>query len=95
MKEQNYEHQKNITTNGLPGIGHVIPGWVCYTRSRTYNHSCHEARLTERTSADAALPTGGRSLAYYLVSSVSDCGETLVGRDALGAARPLPAPCPR
>jgi len=60
-----------------------------------YSHSCHEGGITQRSSADTAVPTGGRHLAYYLVTSVSDCGETLLGKDGSGASRPLPAPCPR
>ena len=82
----------SITWTDAPGPFNVYRGSLASGATWAYNQACLAASLLGPAS-DGQIPLEG-DLFFYLVSRKDACGESIAGRNSLGAPDPNPAPCP-
>jgi hypothetical protein len=92
---------------GKDGSGTTTIGWtdspgpysVCRgTRSSgspwAYNQTCHDPHIAASGTSDSQDPASG-TMAFYLVTRVDACGESIPGQNSGGQPDPNPPPVPR
>ncbi|MCP3979256.1 MAG: hypothetical protein GY716_08010 [bacterium] len=78
---------------GIAGTYAVHRGVLLPTASFSYNHACLIDGLIDAEAFDADVPDPGGGF-YYLVSREDPCGESGLGEDGDGTARPGGTACP-